>query len=238
MSTRLEQFIKDNREEFDEDAPSPKVWDNIEQAMAPPKKKGGAVVKMSFMKWAAVAAAAVLAAMGIWFLAGTKTNNIKPETTKEIADAKPIAPSQKTDDTATKIARQADDHSSQQLAATTDDSNKTGKQSNAASELQKDVKDEMAHYAKLVEIKHRELKTLAKEEPLLFQQFSSDVNKLDSVFHSLEIKLSKNQNSEELIEAMIQNLQLQMQLLNKQLSIVKQLNQSKKSAYEKAYQSI
>ena len=96
----------------------------------------------------------------------------------------------------------------------------------------------MYHFAKLVEIKHRELKTMSKDEPLLYKQFSGDVNKLDSVYHSLENKLSKNQNSEELLEAMIQNLQLQMQLLNHQLGIIKQLNHSKKSAYEKAYQSI
>jgi len=54
----------------------------------------------------------------------------------------------------------------------------------------------------------------------------------------LEFHLSKKQNSEQLLEAMIQNLQLQMQILNKQLHIIKQLNQSKKEAYEKAYQSI
>lgn len=34
---RLEQFIKDNREDFDKKEPSPKVWENISKATAPTK---------------------------------------------------------------------------------------------------------------------------------------------------------------------------------------------------------
>jgi hypothetical protein len=105
-------------------------------------------------------------------------------------------------------------------------------------QLQSDAQQEMVHYAKIVEIKQRELKILAKDEPQVYQQFSEDIGKLDSVYHNLEFHLSKKQNSEQLLEAMIQNLQLQMQILNKQLHIIKQLNQSKKEAYEKAYQTV
>ncbi len=101
-----------------------------------------------------------------------------------------------------------------------------------------DYKEEMVHYARLVEIKHNELKRIQKNEPLLYKQFASDVDKLDKVYHSLEDQLPKNPNREQLLEAMIQNLQLQMKLLNHQLDIIKQINHSKKSAYEKAYQSV
>jgi hypothetical protein len=53
----------------------------------------------------------------------------------------------------------------------------------------------------------------------------------------LQKQLPKNPNHEQLLEAMIQNLQLQMKLLNQQLDIIKQINHSKKSAYENAYKS-
>ncbi|MBS1936082.1 MAG: hypothetical protein JST96_18925, partial [Bacteroidetes bacterium] len=131
-----------------------------------------------------------------------------------------------------------DNTATQQQLASTDKPTVIQKQNDDAATQQSNVNEELYHFAKIVEIKHRELKTMAKDEPLLYKQFSGDVNKLDSVYHSLETKFSKNQNSEELLEAMIQNLQLQMQLLNHQLDIIKQLNHSKKSAYEKAYQSI
>jgi len=97
---------------------------------------------------------------------------------------------------------------------------------------------EMFYYAKLIELKHEELKTLEKDEPLLYRQFSGDVQKLDSVYHSLKIQLPNNSNREQVIEAMIGNLQLQIGLLNKQLGIIKQIKHSKKSAYEKAYKSV
>jgi hypothetical protein len=90
----------------------------------------------------------------------------------------------------------------------------------------------------LIEIKHEELKTLEKDEPLLYRQFSGDVQKLDSVYHSLKTQLPGNSNREQLIEAMISNLQLQIGLLNKQLSIIKKIKYSKKSAYENAYKSV
>ncbi len=97
---------------------------------------------------------------------------------------------------------------------------------------------EMYYYAKLIELKHEELKTLEKDEPLLYRQFSGDVQKLDSVYHSLKTQLPNNSNREQVIEAMISNLQLQIGLLNKQLDIIKQIKHSKKSAYEKAYKSV
>ena len=97
--------------------------------------------------------------------------------------------------------------------------------------------EEMYHYARLVEIKHNQLKAIEKDEPLLYRQFASDVEKLDSVYHSLQVQLPKNPNREQLLEAMLQNLQLQMQLLNHQLDIIKQINHSKKTEYEKAFKT-
>ena len=96
----------------------------------------------------------------------------------------------------------------------------------------------MFYYAKLIELKHEELKTLEKDEPLLYRQFSGDVQKLDSVYHTLKTQLPNNSNREQVIEAMISNLQLQIGLLNKQLDIIKKIKHSKKSAYEKAYKSV
>ena len=120
------------------------------------------------------------------------------------------------------------------VAATTGDARSD---SHNSPEMNAEMNEEMYHYAKIVEIKHKELKTIEKDEPLLYRQFSSDVSKLDSVYHGLQHELPKNPNKEQIIEAMIQNLQLQMELLNHQLDIIKQINHSKKTAYDKAYKT-
>ena len=66
---------------------------------------------------------------------------------------------------------------------------------------------------------------------------AGDFNKLDSTFHILKKQLPVNPNREQILEAMIQNLQYQEALLNQQLNIIKKINNTKKQAYEKAYRS-
>ncbi|HXB93936.1 MAG TPA: hypothetical protein VNU70_02220, partial [Puia sp.] len=130
-----------------------------------------------------------------------------------------------------------------QTPATTTEAGKTTTtaepKDNAAKndDLESSMNEEMYHYAKLVEIKHKELRSIEKDEPLLYRQFATDVSKLDSVYRGLQQQLPKNPNREQLLEAMLQNLQLQMGLLNHQLDIIKQINHSKKTAYEKAYKT-
>jgi len=233
MSTSLEQFINDNRDEFDSDEPSPKLWDNIQDKIMPEKKGAAPVVRMNFMRWSAAAAVLILVTGGVWFLMRTNQGNIVKTDTNTIAKIQPAA-SKKTNELPTV---KTDSVAKQQIASA-DKPAKDDVKKDAVVDPDANAKEELYHFAKLVEIKHRELKSIEKDEPLLYKQFSGDVNKLDSVYHSLENKLSKKQNSEELLEAMIQNLQLQMGLLNHQLRIIKQINHSKKSAYDKAYQSI
>jgi hypothetical protein len=92
---------------------------------------------------------------------------------------------------------------------------------------------EMNQFAKLINLKQEELRTLAKEQPILYQKFSKDITQLDSSYNTLKNKLSSSPNREILIEAMIQNLQLQLNVLNQQLNIIQQIKQSKNNNHEK-----
>ena len=93
MSTRLDQFINENREDFDDEMPSPKVWDNIQDKVFHEKKIEAPVVKINFMKWSAAAAAVVLVALGAWFLMrANNNNNVKPANSGEVATVKPTVP--------------------------------------------------------------------------------------------------------------------------------------------------
>lgn len=92
---------------------------------------------------------------------------------------------------------------------------------------------EMNQVAKLILVKQEELKSLSKEQPGLYQQFANDFRQLDSSYNTLKNKLSVTPNRELLIEAMIQNLQLQLNVLNQQLNIIQQIKNSKKYSHEK-----
>jgi hypothetical protein len=94
------------------------------------------------------------------------------------------------------------------------------------------------HFTQLIELKQNELKQIEKEQPELYGQFVKDVRKLDSSYQGLRAQLPANPDPEVLLEAMIQNLRLQADLLNQQLAIIKEIKQSKKDGHEKNTRTI
>jgi hypothetical protein len=238
MSNRLEQFVRDHREEFDGDEPDGRIWEAIRKDMGlgedpggdASKKKPAPVVRL-YRSMAVAAAVVLLIAGTVWL--------INSRWTKPGADRSVAAGTKKTDSPGTQPVNPVaqtqtpNPDSGRSLAKSTPEDQKAS----PSDELSQSENEEMYHYAKLVEIKQKELKTIEKDEPLLYQQFSMDVNKLDSSYHALQQQLPKNPNREQILEAMLQNLQLQMGLLNHQLDIIKQINHSKKSEYEKAYKT-
>jgi hypothetical protein len=237
MTNRLENFVRDHREEFDGDEPDNKIWDAIRKDMGlgedPNKKKPAPVVRLFRAAWAVAAAVVLLIAGTVWFFS---TRQSQPTVNPALASGSKKTIEQKTQAASPAVqAPVLTPDSSQSMAKSTPDVKGTTPGENA--DLNAAQNEEMYHYAKLVEIKEKELKTIEKDEPLLYKQFSMDVNKLDSAYHGLQQQLTKNPNREQILEAMLQNLQLQMGLLNHQLDIIKQINHSKQSAYEKAYKT-
>ncbi len=176
MKNRLENFIRDNKKEFDELEPPVALWDKIEKQMdekqiLQPKKER--VVRLSFLLKMAASIILVLSA-GLWFY---------QYQAKQAMDLSNINP---------------------QLA------------------------QQQVHYASVIEIKRNELKRIEKEEPKLYQEFSSEIRKMDESYQKLKNDLPNSPNQEETVKAMIRNLQIQTQVLNQQLDIIQQINKAKK----------
>lgn len=92
---------------------------------------------------------------------------------------------------------------------------------------------QMDQFAHLIKIKQTELSQNKHQQPVLYQQFLKDNNQLDSSYSFLKSKLAANPNKEILLDAMIQNLQLKLDLLNRQLQIIKQSKHKKINNNEK-----
>jgi hypothetical protein len=193
MSRKLEKFIGDNRNEFDDAIPSGKVWENIAAGFGEKKQKRSLL--KPWYKWSIAAAIIITAGLTAFLmLRNNKT-------------ADPVTIATKND--------------------SVNDINAI------ASET-----PEINEFAKLVLLKQEELKALAPEQPELYRKFSTDINQLDSSYKSLKNQLGVSPNREMLIEAMIQNLQLQLNVLNQQLNIINQIKQSKSNSHEKNNQTI
>lgn len=83
--------------------------------------------------------------------------------------------------------------------------------------------DILTHFSKVVEKKQEKLKEVAKTNPVLYKKFTAALNQLNTVYKELENELENNPNKEQLLKVMIQNLSLQQELLNQQLSIYQKI---------------
>jgi hypothetical protein len=84
---------------------------------------------------------------------------------------------------------------------------------------------EVVQYTRLIDDKRAELKQMTENNPDLYQEFSADLNRLEKSYRSLKADFPKNPNQEVLIQAMIQNLQFQINLLNEQLRVIQRIKQ-------------
>ena len=84
-----------------------------------------------------------------------------------------------------------------------------------------------------VQNKQKELKTAVENDPILYKKFQEDLNTLDSSYRMLREQATQSVNGDVIIKAMIQNLQLQSELLGRQLMIIKDFKTTKTSKNEK-----
>jgi hypothetical protein len=81
----------------------------------------------------------------------------------------------------------------------------------------------VAEFNQVIETKQKEIESIESENPALFRQFAGDIRKLDSTYHVLRNTLPANPNQEQLLQAMIGNLQMQIMILNQQLEIIQKV---------------
>jgi hypothetical protein len=198
MKKSLEDFIRENRAEFDSEEPSPGVWKTVEKDLREPEKKSGSKIVL-FSRWL-VAASIVIAISAGAYLLLTRDNQAS-------------------------------------LSDNNTNSHNT-EQNNILDEINPTYAKEVYHFTQLIELKQTELKQIGKDQPELYHQFMGDITMLDSAYNRLRKELPANPNREQLLEAMIQNLQLQTDLLNQQLRVIKQIKQLKTSSNESNSKSI
>lgn len=223
MSNELEKFIKDNREEFDEVHPPAGLWNKIEDQIQPQKK--AVVVKIGWIKMAA--AAAVIAAVGLLTLKIINTGTGKPIQTETVKNTE----QPKSNDTAVTQQPETAQQQSVENIETPPQQNNNLASNNIRKNETTQADDEMGalvHFAKIIHNKQKQLLPIKQYSPELYEHFVSDYKKLDASYNQLKEEMNTNPNKEVLLEKMITNLQLQIDLLNEQLKVVRQLKNYKK----------
>ena len=80
--------------------------------------------------------------------------------------------------------------------------------------------DKMVQYTSLIESKREEIKQIQTHDPVMYKEFATEIEKLNSDYQNLQTELTQTPNQEDLVKAMVQNLQVQLDILNRQLKII------------------
>jgi len=171
MNTKIEDFIKENKKEFDTDRPSANLWDKIEQELDKKNKKK----KFDIRLWMSIAAS-VIVLLGITFISvfPIKRNKLS------IADVNPA-------------------YATRQVK-----------------------------FVSLIEEKRDSLQIFAEASPELYKKFSADLQTLNTAYDGLRKQLPSSPNQQLIVKAMVKNLEMQLQLVSQQLSIITEVSQFKK----------
>ncbi|OQP65183.1 hypothetical protein A3860_16045 [Niastella vici] len=208
MSKGLEQFIRDNRDQFDTDEPGEQVWSTLEKELTaknqngqPQPSKDRKTIVFTILRWSAAAAILILACIGIYSLLGKRNTTGNDVVKQNVRDTPAV------NDPMLKAINPA-------------------------------YAREVYQFTQLIELKQTELKQMEKENPHLYKKFVTDINKLDSSYNALKRELPENPNREQLLEAMIENLRLQTEILNQQLSIINQIKASKSTNHDSNFKKV
>ena len=172
MKDNLEQFISDNKSQFDDLEVDPQLWNGIENKI----KKNNANYT-----WIWKVAVLLLLGVTLTLLLERQFSLYEKETVESV-------------------------------------------------NMPKELKEVERHYSTIILTKRNEIAQIIEEKNLTDVALLEDLEALDLMYEQLKENLNKNQNDERVINAMIRNLQLRVEILNKQLEILQKLK--RKEDYE------
>ena len=192
MSSEIEKFIRRNRKDFDDAAPSGKVWEHIEKNM-PAKDKVKRFILQPLYEWTAVAAVFIITLTTVYFLFIKKYSHEN-----------------------TVVNKKSEEQEAESLPG-----------------LSAEYAARFIEASQKVELRQKELNDAVAGFPELNSRFREDLNILDSSYRLLKVQAEQSINRDLIFKAMIQNLQLQSELLYRQLMITREYKTIKNSKNEK-----
>lgn len=196
--TKLERFIRDNREDFDHYEAPAGLWAKIDKSLGEDL---------------------------------TEDQNNESFTTSEMREIMPLAVTKRTDFKkiwviAASITLLIGCFSIFYLK------NSPESTEQIVAEVAPQYNDKMVQYASLIETKREEIKAIEIHDPVMYKEFATEIEKLNQDYQNLQDELPQTPNQEELVEAMIQNLRVQLDILNRQLIIIQKVKEYQKKSNE------
>lgn len=92
--------------------------------------------------------------------------------------------------------------------------------------MKPEVRDAEYYYASLVQKGRAEIKVYGKDYPEICNDFAKEIDTLNVFYGQLKQEYKSTSGNEAVLRAMIENLQMQVQVLNNQLQIIQVMKQN------------
>jgi predicted phage-related endonuclease len=212
---RIEDFIRDHREEFDSFEPSPEIWDRV-------KKRE----PFRWQRIAIPAAAAVTLLLGSWYLFSYLNSG------KQY-----VAQLSNTESIITTEIRPASEPLAEIVTGELKVQNNTTNHLRATPANKDVIYPELAevenYYRSIIYQKENELYHLTGNSNDIKTDLSAEFKELDKAMRELKEDLKENVDNEQVIEAMIQNYRVKVEILE---NILNQVRSTAKNETKEGYE--
>jgi hypothetical protein len=225
MKDKLEKYISENRQLFDDQEPGDDMWNKISAEIDKPKTRN---INWQGIIWKA--AVVILIFTASYFFhdfvqnKGTKIAKLTVKNTETIFIKRKVNTVKEQEIIKPSII--------QNFALNTSASDsQTVKNNNAETG---EIAEVQAYYTHQINDRENEIYKYAAFDPNIKTQLKVEFNQLDSIYSSLRRDLKDNIDNREVVEAMIQNYRIRLEILENMLQQLKgnEKTESKKSHYE------
>jgi hypothetical protein len=230
MESGFEKYIKQNKAEFEKDAPSPKVWQQLQARLVAQHQKKARIIKMRRISLRI--AAGLLFFVGIWVL----FFKIAKQPGKAVNTGIAVSPKQpavgtvpgKVNADSLKIAKQ------QSIIAQAGDVKKDRTFELTGTEYGQSIN----YYTRLVENEQKQVQQLRVIDPDIYKESQNAIDGLNTIYDQLKSQLHGSIDQQKVIELMIKNLQMQERVLKNQLQLIREMQLNNQGKNEKSVKEI
>jgi hypothetical protein len=225
MKDKLEKYVSENRQMFDDQEPGDELWNKISTGIEPSKVRR---INWPDIIWRAAVVLIIFTASYFFhdFVQnrGTKIAKLTVKNTETIFIKRKVNTLKEQEIIKPVIVQSSTLNTSINVAANT---NNTNSENGELAEVQ-------AYYTHQISDRENEIYKYAAFDPNIKTQLKVEFNQLDSIYNSLRRDLKDNIDNREVVEAMIQNYRIRLEILENMLQQLKgnESTEKKKSHYE------
>jgi hypothetical protein len=215
MENEFEKYLQQNREQFEQGSPSPRVWEKLQRDLVEHQARRHRVVRMRRIGWSI--AASILLCIAATLIIFKNKGQVNRNT---IAGSAPHRDSMidRQKITAQKMALD----SSERVAGVMDDK----------------TRQSLYRYAHLIETRQKEMATLRQVDPELYARSQKALTDLNEVYNHLKKQLPHSVDQQKILQSLIQNLKMQEEILTNQLMLIQSMQQQNQTKDDKNVKGI